>query len=164
MTVFLPDFDREAHKHSIHYLKGFERAETFFQEILNSYDSWEQALEETIFIVLGDHGQDKLIEDKQQLTIDLDHLYEEYRIAPLGEKVSNYDLAFANNHRMTYIYAPNNFDAIPELSKVAIKDERIALASWLDDEWNYVVSPDYQSFSALKRGVNILTVMIKVGT
>ncbi|OIJ15916.1 hypothetical protein BKP35_02720 [Anaerobacillus arseniciselenatis] len=152
LTVFLPDFDREAHENSIHYLKGFERAETFFQEILNGYESWDKALEENIFIVLGDHGQDKLIDNDVELTIDLEHLYEDFSIAPLGDKVSDYDLAFANNHRMTYVYAPNQTEAIPKLAKIAMSDERIAMASWNDGEWNYVLSPKYNDFFRFKRG------------
>lgn len=152
LTVYLPDFDREAHKHSIHYLSGFERAESFFQEILNSYDSWEKALEENIFIILGDHGQDKLLENAVELTIDLEEIYEGFSIAPLGEMVSNYDLAFANNHRMSYVYAPNNPTAFPELANLAMIDDRIALASWINNEWIYVTSPDYNTSFRFKRG------------
>ncbi|WNF37954.1 alkaline phosphatase family protein [Bacillaceae bacterium IKA-2] len=152
LTIYLPDFDRDAHEHSIHYLKGFERAENFFQEILNSYESWDQALEENIFIVFGDHNQDKLRENDVTLTIDLENLYEGFSVAPLGEKVSTYDLAFANNHRMTYVYAPNNYQALPELAEIAISDSRIALASWIDDQWIYVSSPDYQSHFRFRPG------------
>lgn len=152
LTVYLPDFDREAHKHSIDYLKGFEHAETFFQEILNSYESWDQALEENIFIVFGDHNQDRLIENDSELTIDLENLYDGFAIAPLGENVMAYDLVFANNHRMTYVYAPTNYEALPELAGIAISDSRIALASWIDGQWIYVSSPDYQSTLRFKPG------------
>lgn len=152
LTVFLPDFDRKAHEHGINYLKGFEQVETFFQEILNSYQSWDQAIEENIFIVLGDHGQDKLIENDNELTIDLEDLYHGYSVAPLGEKISNYDLGFANNHRMTYVYAPNNYQALPDLAKLAMSDNRIAIASWIDGEWVYVTSPEYDSYFRFKPG------------
>lgn len=152
LTVFLPDFDREAHEHSIHYLKGFERAESFFQEILNSYESWDKALEENIFIVLGDHGQDKLLDNEVQLTIDLEQIYEGISVAPLGGKVSDYEIAFANNHRMSYVYAPNDPSFLPHLAKIAMIDERIAIASWVDGEWIYVTSPDYSSYFRFKPG------------
>ncbi|MFN7252116.1 MAG: alkaline phosphatase family protein [Anaerobacillus sp.] len=152
LTVFLPDFDRDAHEHSIHYLKGFEKAETFFQEILNSYDSWDKALEENIFIVMGDHGQDKLLDNDEQLTIDLEQIYEGFAVAPLGEKVSEYELAFANNHRMSYVYAPNNPSALPQLAELAMVDHRIALASWVEGDWIYVTSPNSSSYFRFKPG------------
>ncbi len=152
LTIFLPDYDQEAHEHSIHYLKGFERAEGYFQEILNSYESWEKALEENIFIVLGDHGQDTLIDNDVRLTIDLEELYEGASIAPLGEKVSNYELAFANNHRMTYVYAPNHPEALEELAEVAMIDDRIAIASWVDGDWISVQAPDYTSVFRFRPG------------
>ncbi|RXJ03863.1 nucleotide pyrophosphatase [Anaerobacillus alkaliphilus] len=152
LTIFLPDFDREAHEHSIQYLKGFERAETFFQELLNSYDSWEQALEENIFIVMGDHGQDKLLDNDVELTIDLEELYEGMSIAPLGEKVSDYEIAFANNHRMSYVYAPNNQNSLSELAEIAMIDDRIAIASWVDGEWIHVLSPNYNSSFRFRPG------------
>lgn len=152
LAVYLPDFDRGAHEHSIQYLKGFEKAENFFQEILNSYESWEKALEENIIIVLGDHGQDKLLDDDTELTIDLEDIFEGVSIAPLGETVSAYELAIANNHRMSYIYAPNDDTVLPELAEIAMIDNRIAIASWKEGEWVYVTSPDYPSFFRFKPG------------
>ena len=148
LAIFLPDFDREAHVHSPHYLRGFERAETLFQEILNSYDSWEQALEENVFIILGDHGQDKLVDDESLLTIDLETIYRDLTIAPISEDIHQYDIGFANNHRMTYVFAPNHLNHLEELAEMALMDERIELAAWIEDGWVKVRSPfSVSSFS-----------------
>ncbi len=147
LAVFLPNFDKEAHKHSPHYRVGFERAEHLFAEILNSYESWEQALEENIFIVLGDHGQDKLVADEATMAIDLESIYHDYPIARLGEEIVPGHLVIANNHRMSYILAPTNDEILPILGERAMSDGRINYAAWLEDDWVRVISPDYsQSF------------------
>ncbi|WP_078428560.1 alkaline phosphatase family protein [Alkalihalobacterium alkalinitrilicum] len=144
LAVFLPDFDKEAHENSPHYRVGFERAETFFQEILNSYESWDKALEENIFIVFGDHGQDKLLDDELTMAIPLDEIYNEYSIAQLTDNVSHGEIAIANNHRMSYIYPMQDIQLVPRLAEVAMTDKRVQFASWVDENWVYVISPDYK--------------------
>ncbi|UTW69785.1 hypothetical protein KHA80_01885 [Anaerobacillus sp. HL2] len=41
--------------------------------------------------------------------------------------MSNYELAFANNHRMSYIYAPTNYLALPDIAEIAMSDQRLLL-------------------------------------
>lgn len=143
LMVFLPDFDKEAHDNSPHYRKGFERAEHLFQDILNAYPSWEQALEENIFIVVGDHGQDKLLDDEVEMAIDLESIYHDYEPARLQDQLTPGEIAFGNNHRMSYVYALENEQLLPRLAETAMVDKRIAHASWLQDGWVHVISPDY---------------------
>ncbi|WP_078553186.1 alkaline phosphatase family protein [Bacillus alkalicellulosilyticus] len=152
LTVFLPNFDKEAHRKSPHYRVGFEKAEHLFQDILNSYPSWEQALEENVFIIIGDHGQDKLIDNEDEMAIDLDRIYADYPITPLTESLTDGQLAFANNHRMSYVYPFGFEEYIPELAETAVIDSRIALASWKDGNWIHVISPDYQDDFRFKPG------------
>ncbi|MGO4888265.1 alkaline phosphatase family protein [Anaerobacillus sp. MEB173] len=142
MMVFLPDFDKKAHHHSPYYRLGFEQAELFFQDILNSYESWDQALDENIFIVLGDHGSDKQIEDDEKLTIDLESIFHDYAINRLGDPIQEGELVFANNHRMTYVYPIGGQEVIPTLAETAMIDNRIAMAAWLEEEWIHVITPD----------------------
>ncbi|WP_209122510.1 alkaline phosphatase family protein [Alkalihalobacillus sp. BA299] len=143
LTVFLPTFDKDAHNHSPHYRAGFERAENLFQEILNSYESWDKALEENIFIVFGDHSQDKMLDDELSMAIPLDEIYSEYSIAPLTDHIGHGEIVIANNHRMSYIYPMQEIELLPRLAEAAMVDRRIQFASWMDENWVYVISPDY---------------------
>lgn len=152
LAIFLPDFDKEAHNHSPHYRVGFEQAESYLQEILNSYESWDKALEENIFIIIGDHGQDKLVKDEAQLGIDLPLIYEDFPIASLTEPIQPGELVIANNHRMTFVYAPGQEEILPELAKRAMVDSRISHAAFSDGEWNYVISPDYNDVFRFQPG------------
>ncbi|WP_179295514.1 alkaline phosphatase family protein [Bacillus sp. FJAT-45350] len=143
LFVFLPDFDKEAHINSPHYRVGFERAEHYFQEMLNSYESWDKALEENIFIVIGDHGQDKLLADEARMAIDLDAIYGDFIIPDLMDDIIPGDVVLANNHRSAYVYPIDNEDMLPRLGEMAMMDKRISFAAWEEDDWIYVISPDY---------------------
>lgn len=140
LMIFLPDFDKIAHYHGPHF--RFERVEEYVQGILNSYGSWETALEENIFIIIGDHGQDKMVEDEGKLAINLDKLYTDYDIAPLGEPVSQGQIAFAVNQRMSYVYDVQENNILSKLAERSQLDKRIALAAWLENGWVNVISPD----------------------
>jgi predicted AlkP superfamily pyrophosphatase or phosphodiesterase len=150
LMVFLPDFDQMAHKHSPHYRKGFEQVDHYLQGILNAYDSWEEALDENIFIVVGDSGQDKMVDDKENVAIQLDQLYNDFYIPSLSEPVSHGDIAFGANQRMTYVYDVQHKGLIPELAERSQLDKRIALAAWLDGKWVNVIRPNNQGLLRFK--------------
>ncbi|MFB4164258.1 alkaline phosphatase family protein [Alteribacillus sp. JSM 102045] len=152
LMIFFPENDQEVHKNSPHYRRGMERAEDHVQGILNAYDNWEEALEENIFIILGDHGQDHMVEDEEEVAIDLDHLYEDFEISPLGEPVSKGDIAFGVNQRMSYVYDVHDQKILPLLAQRAKKDARIKLSAWREDEWIKVISPDQEGTLRFKPG------------
>lgn|GEM_PF-181249 len=152
LMVFLPDYDQIVHKESPSFEKGLEEVEENLQGILNSYDSWQKALDENIFIILGDHGQDKMISDQSKIGIDLNKLYSGYRVAPLGEPVKNGDIAFGVNQRMTYVYDVHKKNLIPTLVEKAKTEPRIDMIAWEEDGWISVSSPDHEQFLRFKEG------------
>ncbi|WP_100400008.1 alkaline phosphatase family protein [Bacillus sp. FJAT-44742] len=152
MLLFLPDNDKKNHKHGPHYRRGLEAAEGHLQDILNSYGSWEKALEENIFIVLGDHGADKLLPEKEEVAIDLDHLLSSFSIAKLGQPVSDGDIALGVNQRMTYVYDVHNQGILPEVIEASLEEEGIDLAVWEEDGWMKAFSPDHKGELRFKRG------------
>ncbi|MCF6409455.1 alkaline phosphatase family protein [Pseudalkalibacillus salsuginis] len=150
--VYFPDFDKEAHKNGPLYKEGLQKADNYLGEILSASGSWEKAMKDYIFIVIGDHGQTETVKDKDELTIDLERLYKKYTIAPFGGKVSKGDIAFGNNHRMTYVYSVKNHDPLSELAETGIKDKRIAFGAWVENGWVNVISPDEQGVFRYKAG------------
>ncbi len=154
LMVFLPENDKETHDHSPHYRKGLEQADQYIQGILSAYDSWEAALEENIFIVLGDHGQDKLVKGEDHLAIDLNELYADFAIPDLAEPVSHGEVAFGVSQRMAYIYDVHEADILSVLAERAMQDERIDLAAWREDDWVHVVSPDHEGYVRFQSDVD----------
>lgn len=153
LMIFLPDYDKIVHKEGPHYRKGFEDVELYIQSILNSYDSWQEAIDDNIIILLGDHGQDHILADENELGINLDYIYRNYRISSLREPVSHGEIAFAVNQRMTYVYDVHNQNLIPSLVEQALTEPKIDLIAWKDHkQWVEVASPNDQRRLRFKPG------------
>ncbi|WEG18245.1 alkaline phosphatase family protein [Alkalihalophilus pseudofirmus] len=150
LMTFLPDFDKEAHIHGPHDLEGFAKADYHLQTILNSYPSWEEAIDDTIFILLGDHSQVALKDKGEHTAIELEALLEPYSIANLLDEPTDGDLILANNHRMAYIHL-----ATKNLTKQDIidllYDERIDQLAWADGEEIIVKQAESDAWLSYKK-------------
>lgn len=103
-------------------MKGLEKMDRQLQRILNAYDSWRDAAEKAVWVVMGDGGQTAIGRDKDKAAIRLHSLFKGYRIAKINEVPDRSDqLLFAVNDRMAYIYVTDRNmplqDAINELKK-----------------------------------------------
>jgi hypothetical protein len=129
MLVYLPDNDHEIHRKSpIHAEESLIRVDHRIQEILNVFDSWDDALNQCVFIVTSDHGQTHIGKEKE-FNIDLDKLLEPFHILQLGENVSDHDLVVCNNERMAYIY-PLKPDKQQQILRHLLSESRIDLIAW----------------------------------
>ncbi|SER82574.1 Type I phosphodiesterase / nucleotide pyrophosphatase [Salipaludibacillus aurantiacus] len=151
LLLFFPDNDKETHKHGSLHRDGFEKADGCLQGILNSYGSWEKALEENVFIIFGDHAQNQLNKTEEETAIDLESLYGDYYIADLGDPVSEGDIGLGVNQRMAYIYDLHNRNLIPSLAGRALNNPEIDIAAWLEDGWVKVMSPGHNGELRFKR-------------
>ncbi|WP_100407131.1 alkaline phosphatase family protein [Bacillus solitudinis] len=134
LMVFLPDLDKKIHNEGPDYVEGLGEADYFLQKILNSYDNWEKALDENIFIVFGDHGQDKILADKNEAAIEVEPLLEPYTIAPLLDEPTSADFFIANNHRMMYLYQGLIDRPWKELLPSILSDTRLDHIAYLDGD------------------------------
>ncbi|WP_062046689.1 alkaline phosphatase family protein [Bacillus sp. JCM 19034] len=134
LMAYFPDFDKLAHHHGPYAIDYFASVDQHIQRILNAYDSWEKALEDTTFVILGDHGQSALVDDRERAGIDVETIVNPYTIAPLYDSPSLGDVVVANNHRMAYIYAINERLTFYELGEMFLSDERIDHVAWLDGD------------------------------
>ena len=137
--TYLPDADASIHKRGPDDLKGIEKADQALQDLLNSFKSWEDAIQEVTWIVLGDSGQSSINEDKKTSLIDLNHSMKNYTFWE-GKK-RNAQLAIAINERMAYIYVNDKQVELSEIVNILKEDERIGFIAWKDEQMNYVVSP-----------------------
>ena len=135
--AYLPDADASIHKNGPGDTKGIEKADQALQQMLNSYSSWEEAVQETTWIVLGDSGQSSVKENKKDALIDLNSLLEGYTFWEGGH--TDAQLAIAINERMAYIYINDEQIQLSDIVDVLKKDERIGFIAWSDRQTNYVV-------------------------
>ncbi|WP_408007689.1 alkaline phosphatase family protein [Pseudalkalibacillus sp. A8] len=135
--VYLPDLDKWIHKHGRMYTKGIEKVDHQLQNVLNSFDSWEEALEKYTWILLGDNGQAWIDSDKQKALVDLRNMFNDYKIMKLNKGVMPEDqIILGVNERMTFIYTLDSknlpvSDFVPYLEK----DERIDMIAWKNSDW-----------------------------
>ena len=137
--TYLPDGDASMHKHGPNDLKGIEKADQALQDILNRFSSWEEAIQEVTWIVLGDSGQSIINKDKETSIIDLNKSLKDYTF--WENKKRNAQLAIAINDRMSYIYVNDKQVELSEIVNILKKDERIGFIAWKDEQKNHVVSP-----------------------
>lgn len=112
-------------------MKGLEKMDQQLQCILNAYDSWRDAAEKAVWVVMGDGGQTAIGRDKDKAAIRLHSLFKGYRIAKINEAHDrNAQLLFAVNDRMAYIYVTDRNMPLQGAVNELKKDERIAFTAW----------------------------------
>ncbi|WP_202076886.1 alkaline phosphatase family protein [Caldalkalibacillus salinus] len=139
--LFLPDFDHLEHEEGPENVDRFLAVEQGIQDILNAYDSWEKALDENIFIVLGDHGQVKVQDEEAEAEIDLHQMFHQYQVSPL-EDPDQGDVTLGVNQRMSYVYDVHQQGLLPRLAQEASQDKRVDIVAWQEQDWIQVRSPE----------------------
>ncbi|WP_274308192.1 alkaline phosphatase family protein [Solibacillus daqui] len=137
--AYLPDADASIHKNGPDDLKGIEKADQALQDLLNSFASWEEAIQEVTWIALGDSGQSSVNKDKKTSLIDLNQSLTGYTFWE-GDK-RDAQLAIAINERMAYIYVNDQQVELSQIVNILKEDKRIGFIAWKDEQANYVVSP-----------------------
>ncbi|MEO4054449.1 alkaline phosphatase family protein [Solibacillus sp. CAU 1738] len=136
--AYLPDADSHIHKNGPEDIKPIEKADQYIQQLLNSYSTWEEAIEKVVWIVHGDSGQTKVIKDKNTALIDLNDLLKDYTF---WERNKSGEIAIAINERMAYINLIKENIDLSKIIETLKKDMRIGIIAWKEGETNYVTSP-----------------------
>lgn len=136
--AYLPDADASIHKKGPSDRSGIEKADQALQELFNSFGSWEEAVQEVTWIVLGDSGQSAVKEEKETALIDLNELLKGYTFLERGKESAQ--LAIAVNERMAYIYLKDEEIPFSDVVESLKKDERIGFIAWSDEQTNHVIS------------------------
>jgi hypothetical protein len=105
--TYFPENDNVLHRKGPSALVGIEKADQALQEVLSAFGSWEQALKNAAWIIMGDSAQSYVYDDRDASIVDLrPHLNDRYRIAKLNQPVRAGDqIVIAANERMAYVYA-----------------------------------------------------------
>ena len=138
-TVYLADLDHEAHKKGGNSEKSILKVDHQLQQVFHAFGEWKLALEQHVFIVIGDSGVCKIINDKNEAVLDLDQTFSSMKIAPLGRSGSRDEIALAVNERMSYIYPLQDHIQLQDIIDKLKQDERLDTISWRDQDWVYVI-------------------------
>lgn len=131
LAIYLPDHDHYLHKYINQPLKSLIKVDKLIKDLLSTFGTWEQALKQNTFIIVGDHGQTK-IGNSKKCNIDLDDYLKEFNIVRVGKKVtSDSDVIIANNERMAYVYPIKNHIS-EAIRAIFLKDLRIDFLAWKD--------------------------------
>ncbi|GEB32913.1 alkaline phosphatase family protein [Brevibacillus parabrevis] len=104
--AYLPENDAEVHKKGPATIDGIENADKALQSLLDTFGSWDQAVEEVRWIVMGDSAQSAVKADRQAAIIDLRSLLAPFLIPPISRPPqANDQVVIAANERMAYVYA-----------------------------------------------------------
>lgn len=141
MTYF-PDMDQIVHKKGPMDTSGIKKVDQKLQRILNIYPSWEEALKENIWIIIGDNGQASIDPNKNKALIDLRKLLHSFHIMKLRDRNPKDDqIVLGVNERMAFIYSLNlQKNPISEIIKPLQTDDRIDVIAYLKDDYVHVLS------------------------
>jgi hypothetical protein len=139
--VYLPENDVIVHKKGTSEGKGIIHANNEIAAILDAFGSWEEAISQCNFIVLGDSGQTNMMDKDAYL--DLRKILEPYRIMPLSRQTptSRDQLITCVNERMSYITILDEAIPYQEIVRLCKQEKKIDVIAWQDNEgWIHVVS------------------------
>lgn len=142
LTVcMLQDLDLRIHFKGPMDIKGIAKIDREIQKTLNLYTSWKAAIEQNIWLVMGDNGHSPMGSRYKEFIIDLRKILNNYHIARLERSVREKDqLVLCVNQRMAYIYVLNNEILLSEVINRLRSDSRIDIIAWKDKESIQVLS------------------------
>jgi len=137
--IYFPDMDQMVHKNGPMDIKGISKVDQKIQKILNLYSSWEEALKENIWIILGDNGQAPIDSNRSKALIDLRTILHSFNIMKLRErKPKENQIVLGVNERMAFIYS--NKSSITTIVQSLQNDERIDVIAFKKDQNIHVQS------------------------
>ncbi|SFL85804.1 Predicted pyrophosphatase or phosphodiesterase, AlkP superfamily [Gracilibacillus orientalis] len=149
--VYFSDNDKLVHKNGVKERKGIEESDKQLQEILNTYPSWEEAIQDNIWIVMGDSGQSDIGEDKEQALIDLRKLLKEYNVHQISDPIQEQDeIVLGLNERMSFIYLLDNKLEQKHIARQLKNDDRINFIAWKHGDMIQVISGDEEGTLSFK--------------
>ncbi|RXT06456.1 alkaline phosphatase family protein [Ammoniphilus sp. CFH 90114] len=137
--MYMPNLDSEAHKEGNNSEKTLKEIDRKLQDILNALGNWEEALQDHIFIVMGDSGFTQTMEKNQESVIDLAEVFNRFNIADPIETLSTDHIAVAVNGRMAYVYPLQQNIDIKSLVDIAKNNPHFDTITRVEGEWIEVI-------------------------
>jgi hypothetical protein len=149
--VYLPDNDHKVHVSPQQAVAHLSEVDEQLCRFLDSFDSWEQALDRNIIILISDHGQ-TVIGEEQEANIPLEELLADFSLVKLGTEVTaEHEIVICNNERMSYLY-PLASELLPKAVDAVARDSRIDLVAWKEGEWGVVRAGGTEKTMRFRKG------------
>ncbi|SHE51479.1 Type I phosphodiesterase / nucleotide pyrophosphatase [Seinonella peptonophila] len=150
--VYFPTNDDYIHQKGTWVTKGLHKADLQLQRLLNAFPSWEEAVEQITWVILGDSGQTDTLPDHKEAFVDMEILLSKYRLMPTKSKKprANDQLVLSVNERMSYIHILDPKIDPASLARELQTHPFFDLIAWWEKETCQVVSgerPGVFSFS-----------------
>lgn len=153
LFVYLSDLDKPIHKKGPSDTSGLEKLDKEIATLLDSFGSWEKALEDIIWIISGDSGQTKILPADQDPVVPLHSIFQEYQVLAAGETAtSEAEVAICVNERMAYVYALQPTLSIQNLVQTVADESRIDLIAWEEEGWIQIRRGGSDRFMRFRQG------------
>ncbi|MFY0758221.1 alkaline phosphatase family protein [Metabacillus dongyingensis] len=151
--LYLPENDHAVHRKGPKTTDGIEKVDKHLQEILNTYPKWNDALANTVWIIMGDGNQSAVEKNKKKALIDLRAALSDYKLLKLGDQVQkNTEIAITANERMAYIHKLKKDPSIKKIVSNLQTDPRIAWIAWKENDMVKVISNGRKGTLQFKTG------------
>ncbi|GAA0345333.1 hypothetical protein GCM10008967_39700 [Bacillus carboniphilus] len=150
--VYLPDNDRPVHNKGPNTLKGLKKLDKQLQNLLNVFPTWEDALSEITWVMIGDSAQSAMVKDKNSALLKLKDLLSDFQIAKIGDIKETNEIVFTPNERMAYIYALQDHIQLTDIKDRLFKDDRMDFVAWKEQDTIHVASPHKAEELTFKKG------------
>ncbi len=132
--VYLPDNDHKVHKDPNRAVDHLADVDKQLVRFLDSFDSWEQAMDRNTILLISDHGQ-TMIGTEKESNVPIDELLSSFSIYKLGAEFQDKDeVVVCNNERMGYIY-PLSAELQASVVEAVAIDSRLDIIAWKEGEW-----------------------------
>lgn len=103
--LYMPDNDDQLHKKGRHTLKGIIQANQELERLFNAFPSWNKAIEQVSWIILGDSGQTDLLANQDEAYLNLKQMLPLRIMSTTQEKPNEQDqVVLCVNERMSTLY------------------------------------------------------------
>ncbi|RAL26752.1 alkaline phosphatase family protein [Thermoflavimicrobium daqui] len=152
--AYLSDNDEIVHRKGPSTTKGIIKTDQELAKILNAFPSWEEAVKENIWVILGDSGQTAMVNDSTQMYVDLRKLLHPYKIMPLkrSQPLPEDQIVLCVNERMAYIYPVDHQLTQDEIISKLKQEKRIDIIAWVKEGWIHVESGQQAGHMKYKSG------------
>ncbi|OEF99015.1 phosphodiesterase [Vulcanibacillus modesticaldus] len=151
--IYLPDMDQQIHKKGPNDTNSIKEVDKQLQSLLDSFGSWEKAIDNTIFIIIGDSGQSKVFSRWNDPIVPLYKILEKFNVLPSAEKITDEnEIVLAVNERMAYIYLLQPYLRTTDVVNVLKKESKIDIIAWKENGWNHVLQGGTNKEMRFKKG------------
>ncbi|MBO1003723.1 alkaline phosphatase family protein [Pseudogracilibacillus auburnensis] len=153
------DLDARIHLKGPMDMKGISKIDKEIQKILNMFSTWEKAIDEVVWLVMGDNGHAPMRHKYKEAMIDLRKVLKDYKVAKIERPIRQKDqLVFCVNQRMAYIYLLDEAISFEQIIKQLRQDDRIDIIACKGKDGVNVTSGSKKGFLRYDRGCAITDV------